>query len=134
MAFIGIFFVAWLLVIILIGVAFVFFFIYIPAVVLAIINLVQGVKHNWPKRNIIFVSVTAPIVIIITALLIYYFVWRFTIYVPPYGDSSSSDVTDQAYFVCQYLKYFIIQLTQLNNFYILLTACNAACEYNPSDV
>ena len=109
MAFIGIFFVTWLLIIILIAIAFVFFFIYIPSLVLAIINLVQGIKRNWPKRNIIFVSVTAPIVVIITGLIIWYFIWRFTIYVPPYSDgSSSADIASQAYLVCQYYKYLII--------------------------
>ena len=109
MAFIGIFFVTWLLIIILIAIAFVFFFIYIPALVLAIINLVQGIKHNWPRRNIIFVSVTTPIVVIITGLIIWYFIWRFTIYVPPYSDASSSaDIASQAYAVCQYYKYLII--------------------------
>ena len=109
MAFIGIFVVMWLLIIILIGVAFVFFFIYIPSLVLAIINLVQGIKRNWPKRNIIFLSVTAPIVVIITGLIIWYLVWRFCVYVPPYTDSSSSaDITSQAYLVCQYCKYLII--------------------------
>ena len=109
MAFMGIFVVMWLVIIILIGVAFVFFFIYVPAIVLAIINIVQGSKHNWPKRNIIFVSVTMPIVVIITGLIIWYFIWRFTIYVPPYSDSSSgADIASQAYFVCQYYKYLII--------------------------
>ena len=109
MAFIGIFVVMWLLIIILIGVAFVFFFVYIPSLVLAIINLVQGIKRHWPKRNIIFVSVTLPIVVIITGLIIWYFIWRFTIYVPPYSDgSSSADVVSQAYNVCLYYKYLII--------------------------
>ena len=109
MAFIGIFVVMWLLIIILIGVAFVFFFVYIPSLVLAIINLVQGIKRHWPKRNIIFVSVTLPIVVIITGLIIWYLIWRFTIYVPPYTDSSSNaDVVSQAYNVCLYYKYLII--------------------------
>ena len=108
MAFIGIFLVMWLLILILIVVGFILLFIYIPAIVLGIINLVQGVKHHWPKRNVVIVSITAPIVFIITGLITWYFIWRFNFYVPPYDDSSSADVVSQAYNVCQYYKYLII--------------------------
>ena len=104
MAFIGILFVSWILVLLLIFIAFVVFFIYIPCTVISIINLVQGIKHHWRKRNIIPLAITAPIVMVITGFIIWYFIWRFTIYVPPYEGSSSSETIDQINNICLYIQ------------------------------
>ena len=108
MAFIGIFVVAWLLVLILIAVGCLILFVFIPSLVLAIINLVQGVKNNWPKHNIILLSISAPIAAIFITLLTVYLIWRFCFYVPPYIDgSSSSKAINQMLFLAQYYKYLI---------------------------
>lgn len=90
MAFIGIFVVAWLLVIILIGIACVLLFVYIPAIVISIIGLVRGVKNHWPRSSKIMVSVSAPFVIIITTLLLMYTVWRIMNPTAPNYDVTSS--------------------------------------------
>ena len=108
MAFIGIFLLAWafLGILIIIGCAILFFF--IPCTILSIISLVQGIKYHWQRHNIIILSVTAPFAILFLVLLTAYLVWRFVIYVPPYGGSSSvTDMLNQAYYVCQYVKYLI---------------------------
>ena len=53
--------------ILLVGVlAFVFFFIllsiFIPCLIISIVNLVKGIKNHWPKRNIIALAITGSIV------------------------------------------------------------------------
>ena len=108
MAFIGIFVVAWLLVLILIVIGFLILFVFLPCLVLAIINLVQGIKKHWPKVNIILFSITASIASIFIILLTMYFIWRFCFYVPPYSDGSSSiEGSNQLLFLAQYYKYLI---------------------------
>ena len=100
MAFIGIFVVAWLLVLILIGIGCILLFVYIPAIVIAIIGLVKGVKNNWPRSSKIMVSVSAPFVIIITTLLLMYIVWRIMNPTAPNYDvtSSSSAISAALYY------------------------------------
>ena len=90
MAFIGIFVVAWLLVLILIAIGCILLFVYIPAVVIAIVGLVRGVKNHWPRSSIIMVSVSSPFVIVITTLLLMYLVWRIMNPTAPNYDVSSS--------------------------------------------
>ena len=107
MAFFGIFIVMWLLIIILIVIGCLLLFVFIPCLVLAIINLVQGVRHNWPKRNIVLLAITGTISVIFIILIGYYLVWRFMIYVPPYEDGSTSESIDQIYYLGLYLKYLI---------------------------
>ena len=58
MAFMGIFLVGIL--------AFVFFLIlisiFVPCLIISIVNLVKGIKNHWPKRNIIPLAITGSIV------------------------------------------------------------------------
>ena len=58
MAFMGLF---------LVGIAALFFFlvilgIFIPCLIISIVNLVKGIKNHWPKRNIIALAITGSIV------------------------------------------------------------------------
>ena len=58
MAFMGLF---------LVGIAAIFFFlvilgIFIPCLIISIVNLVKGIKNHWPKRNIIPLAITGSIV------------------------------------------------------------------------
>ena len=53
--------------ILLVGVlAFVFVFIllsiFVPCLIISIVNLVKGIKNHWPKRNIIPLAITGSIV------------------------------------------------------------------------
>ncbi len=89
MAFIGIFLVGWLLVFILIVIACLILFVFIPCLIIAIINLVKGIQNNWPKRNVIPLAITGSISLIFILLFIWYFIWRFTIYQDPQATSSS---------------------------------------------
>ena len=36
-------------------------FVFIPCLIIAIINLVQGARHHWPKRNVIPLIITGTI-------------------------------------------------------------------------
>ncbi len=92
MAFLGILVVGVLLWFIIILIACAILFIFVPCLIIAIINLVKGINHHWPKRNIIPLAITGPIVLIFISLFIVYLVWRFGYYVDPYSTSSSTQV------------------------------------------
>ena len=99
MAFIGIFFVGWLLILILIAIACLILFVFIPCLIIAIINLVKGIQNNWPKRNVIPLAITGTISLIFIILLTWYFIWRFGFYQDPYATSSSSEIANQLRFL-----------------------------------
>ena len=106
MAFIGAFFVTILIgifgVLVWIALALIvlaILFIFIPCLIIAIINLVKGINHHWPKRNIIPLAITGPIVLIFISLFIVYLVWRFGYYVDPYSTSSSAQVVTTLQFL-----------------------------------
>jgi hypothetical protein len=92
MAFFGIFLVGILLWFVLIIIAIAVLFIFIPCLIIAIINLVKGVKNNWPKRNIIPLAITGSIALIFIILFTIYFIWRFGFYVDPNATSSSAEM------------------------------------------
>ena len=108
MAFIGIFVVSWLLVILLIFIACVFLFVFVPALVISIVSLVKGIKYHWPIWSRILLAISGSIVTIFLVLMTIYLIWRIGYYVPPYGDdSSTSEMSNQILAICGYLKYFI---------------------------
>lgn len=66
MAFMGLF---------LVGIAAIFFFlvilgIFIPCLIISVVNLVKGIKNHWPKRNIIPLAITGSIVTLFVVLFI----------------------------------------------------------------
>ena len=99
MAFLGILVVGVLLWFIIILIACAILFIFVPCLIIAIINLVKGINHHWPKRNIIPLAITGPIVLIFISLFIVYLVWRFGYYVDPYSTSSSAQVVTTLHFL-----------------------------------
>lgn len=99
MAFLGILVVGALLWFIIILIACAILFIFVPCLIIAIINLVKGINHHWPKRNIIPLAITGPIVLIFISLFIVYLVWRFGYYVDPYSTSSSAQVVTTLQFL-----------------------------------
>lgn len=74
-------------------------FIFIPCLIIAIFNLVKGVKNNWPKRNIIPLAITGSIALIFIILFTIYFVWRFGFYVNPNATSSSAQIVGNLLFL-----------------------------------
>ena len=92
MAFFGIFLVGILLWFVLIIIAIAVLFIFVPCLIIAIINLVKGVKNNWPKRNIIPLAITGSIALIFIILFTIYFIWRFGFYVDSNAASSSAEM------------------------------------------
>ena len=99
MAFLGILVVGVLLWFIIILIACAILFVFVPCLIIAIINLVKGINHHWPKRNIIPLAITGPIVLIFISLFIVYLVWRFGYYVDPYSTSSSAQVVTTLQFL-----------------------------------
>lgn len=57
MAFIGIFFLSIFAIFIFIAILSVF----IPSFIIALVNLIQGIRHNWPKKNIVLFAVFGTI-------------------------------------------------------------------------
>ncbi len=95
MAFMGIFLVGIL--------AFVFFLmllsIFIPCLIIAIINLVKGIQNHWPKRNVIPLAITGSISLIFIILFTIYFVWRIALHQAPTTTSSNPEMLHQLFFL-----------------------------------
>ena len=68
MAFMGIFLLAWFFMFIVIALVCVFVFVFIPCLIIFIINLVNGIRHKWPKRHLIPTIVTGIVLSIILAI------------------------------------------------------------------
>lgn len=109
MAFIGAFFVTILIgifgIFIWIAVALIvlaILFIFIPCLIIAIINLVKGVKNKWPKRNIIPLVITGPISILFLLAITIFLIAALVVYITNSSfatSSSSSTQTALLYFM-----------------------------------
>lgn len=67
-------------------------FIFIPCLIIAIVNLVKGIKNHWPKRNIIPLAITGPISILFLLAITIFFIAALVVNItnPSFGSSSSS--------------------------------------------
>ena len=99
MAFIGAFFVTILIgifgIFIWIAVALIvlaILFIFIPCLIIAIINLVKGAKNKWPKRNVIPLVITGPISILFLLAITIFLIAALVVYItnPSFATTSSS--------------------------------------------
>ena len=61
MAFMGIFALSIILMVIFVAIICVILFVFIPCLIIFIINLVKGIKNNWPKKNFVGTIVTGII-------------------------------------------------------------------------
>lgn len=68
MAFIGIFALAWVALMIFLIIVGGFLFVFLPALIVSIINLVKGIRNHWPKINIILLIVFGAIALTFIAL------------------------------------------------------------------
>ena len=68
MAFIGIFALAWVALMIFLIIVGGFLFVFLPALIVSIINLVKGIRNHWPKINIILLIVFGTIALTFIAL------------------------------------------------------------------
>ena len=83
--------------ILLVGVlAFVFVFIllsiFIPCLIISIVNLVKGIKNHWPKRNIIPLAITGSIVTLFVVAFIVVCIHSAFTGTPANGTSSSAQI------------------------------------------
>ena len=99
MAFIGAFFVTILIgifgVLVWIALALIvlaILFIFIPCLIIAIINLVKGAKNKWPKRNVIPLVITGPISILFLLAITIFLIAALVVYItnPSLATSGSS--------------------------------------------
>ena len=99
MAFIGAFFVTILIgifgVLVWIALALIvlaILFIFIPCLIISIINLVKGIKNHWPKRNLIPLLVTSPFSILFLLAITIFLIAALVVYItnPSFATSSSS--------------------------------------------
>ncbi len=83
MAFIGIFFLSIFAIFIFIAILSVF----IPSFIIALVNLIQGIRHNWPKKNIVLLAVFGTIALSI--ILIWFITFLYN-QISKSGTTSSS--------------------------------------------
>ena len=108
MAFIGAFFVTilmgifgifiWIAVVLIICAIL---FIFIPCLIIAIINLIKGIKHHWPKRNIIPLAITGSISMLFILVFIVFLILALCAYIayPTAASSSSAQVVNSLLFL-----------------------------------
>ena len=97
MGFIGIFFIGIAAVAIFFLILGAILFVFIPCLIIAIINLVKGIKNHWPKRNLIPLIITGTIDILFILLIMMYLSWRFSPEVVERLASSSEDMQASIY-------------------------------------
>ena len=97
--FIGAIVLAGFLWLVILFIACLILFVFIPCLTIAIINLVKGIKNHWPLRNTIPLIITGSIATIFIVLLTMYFVWRFGYYQDPTATSSASQAANQLLFL-----------------------------------
>ena len=99
MAFMGIFLVGILLWVVVIAIICVVLAIFVPCLIISIVNLVKGIKNHWPKRNIIPLAITGSIVILFIALFIVLYIRSVYASVPVDDTSASSSAVNALRFL-----------------------------------
>ena len=94
MAFMGILLVGILLWVVIIAIICVVLAVFVPCLIISIVNLVKGIKNHWPKRNIIPLAITGSIVILFIALFIVLYIRSVYASVPVDGTSASSSAVN----------------------------------------
>ena len=64
--------------------------VFIPCLVISIVNLVKASKRGWPKRNVIPMAITGSIVLLFILLFIYIGISFATRDTTPYNASSNA--------------------------------------------
>ena len=99
MAFMGILLVGILLWVVVIAIICVVLAIFVPCLIISIVNLVKGIKNHWPKRNIIPLAITGSIVILFIALFIVLYIRSVYASVPVDDTSASSSAVNALRFL-----------------------------------
>ena len=103
MAFFGILIVSWIMMIIILFVVAVFLFVFIPCLIISIINLVKGIQNHWPKRNIIPLAITGSVVVLLFVIFITFVVVLILTYQMPIDNGE--EATSSVYIVNQILDF-----------------------------
>ena len=105
MAFMGIFLVGILLWVVVIAIICVVLAIFVPCLIISIVNLVKGIKNHWPKRNIIPLAITGSIVILFIALFIVLYIRSVYASVPVDDASAASSAVNILRIIVKLQKY-----------------------------
>lgn len=105
MAFFGILIVSWIMMIIIFFVVAVFLFVFVPCLIISIINLVKGIQNHWPKRNIIPLAITGSVVVLLFVIFITFVVVLILTYQMPIDNGE--EATSSVYIVNQILDFII---------------------------
>ena len=105
MAFMGILLVGILLWVVVIAIICVVLAVFVPCLIISIVNLVKGIKNHWPKRNIIPLAITGSIVILFIALFIVLYIRSVYAGVPVDGTSASSSAVSILRIIVKLQKY-----------------------------
>ena len=103
MAFFGILIVSWIMMIIIFFVVAVFLFVFVPCLIISIINLVNGIQNHWPKRNIITLAITGSVVVLLFVIFITFVVVLILTYQMPIDNGE--EATSSVYIVNQILDF-----------------------------
>ncbi len=103
MAFFGILIVSWIMMIIIFFVVAVFLFVFVPCLIISIINLVNGIRNHWPKRNIIPLAITGSVVVLLFVIFITFVVVLILTY--QMQIDNGEEATSSVYIVNQILDF-----------------------------
>ena len=103
MAFFGILIVSWIMMMIILFVVAVFLFVFIPCLIISIINLVKGIQNHWPKRNVIPLAITGSVVVLLFVISITFAIVLFLTY--QMSIENGEEATSSVYIVNQILNF-----------------------------
>lgn len=103
MAFFGILIVSWIMMVIIFFVVAVFLFVFVPCLIISIINLVKGIQNHWPKRNIIPLAITGSVVVLLFVISITFVVVLILTYQMPIDNGE--EATSSVYIVNQIFDF-----------------------------
>ena len=105
MAFMGILLVGILLWVVIIAIICVVLAVFVPCLIISIVNLVKGIKNHWPKRNIIPLAITGSIVILFISLFIVLYIRSVYASVPVDDTSAASSAVNILRIILKLQKY-----------------------------
>ena len=100
MAFMGIYLLMWIAVLLFFAAVFVLLFIFIPCLIIFIINLVKAINNKWPRHNTVAVVITSIVLSIIITIALAFLI---LIAIARNYSGQATEATSNAAIALQYL-------------------------------